>query len=616
MGKEIFKNNLKAMEKWYPAFADMIREAEYKQDDVEIRVLESLDGEKIFRVKKEDRLLYLNGRRNAGKPIEMWLERIGEIHDYAPVFLFGIGSALYLKAMIQNTEENVNVIVYEPSINIFLKTLEEIELWEEIENRPIAFIVEGINEDEYEAVMEKVLSVQNMEFLKEEIHPNYRELYGEKIVEKIKRLHRKVQAPLVNYRTGMLFQRNIVENIFHNIRYVCDGYHTKKLSEVIPYDGAAILVAAGPSLNKNIKELKRAKNRVFIAAVDTALKPLIKEGIMPDIFITIDPKKPLDLFDIEGAEQLPMVAPVDANYKALEQHKGKKIFFDDGTLIARNIFQMNGKTFLNVATGGSVACNGFSLLYKMGFETVILVGQDLAYTDNKSHADGTFQDKMPKMDTENMIMVKGNYQDKVPTLQNLQLYLEWFEDYIEGAKKNGSFRVVNATEGGAYIEGTELMSLSDILDEVCGEEIKFSEKIEQMESDFSETERKKAVEYLHTIPDDFSEIQKNARELKKLYQNLERMSRSGNIHQEKLRRLLKKIKKCNNRCEEKDVYQMVVTMIPVAEYIVLSEYYYEGDSVEEDLQTTAQKGVRFSNLLGESAALLKGMSEDLLLAIK
>lgn len=47
----------------------------------------------------------------------------------------------------------------------------------------------------------------------------------------------------------------------------------------------------------------------------------------------------------------------------------------------------------DVATGGSVATNAFSLLYKIGLKTIILVGQDLALTGNKSHADGTFQEK-------------------------------------------------------------------------------------------------------------------------------------------------------------------------------------------------------------------------------
>ena len=54
--------------------------------------------------------------------------------------------------------------------------------------------------------------------------------------------------------------------------------------------------------------LKKAKNRLFILAVDTAVKPLIKAGIKPDAFITIDAKKSPDLIKIDGAETIPAVS--------------------------------------------------------------------------------------------------------------------------------------------------------------------------------------------------------------------------------------------------------------------------------------------------------------------
>ena len=166
-------------------------------------------------------------------------------------------------------------------------------------------------------------------------------------------------------------------------------------------------------------------------------------------------------------------------------------------------------------------------MYKMGFETVILVGQDLAYTDNKSHADGTFQEKMPVEHTEHMIRVKGNYQDTVPTLTNLKIYLEWFANYIEGARKHGNFRVINATEGGAFIEGTELMALKEALDECIGEEIDFAGLVDTMESAFPQEEKKKAYDYLQEIPKQFEELEKLAKQLKLEYKKIEKAEKSG-----------------------------------------------------------------------------------------
>lgn len=616
MSKETFGKNLEAMEKWYPDFADMIRNEEYEKDETEVLVETSWDGEKIFRVKKEEQLLYLGGKRNAKKTIKIWSDRMGKIQKYAPVFLFGVGSGAYLKALIHSTDEKVNVVVYEPSLKIFLTMLEEIDLSEEIENRPIAFVVKGINEEEFEPVLDAVLVLENLEFLKEEIHPNYKHLFGEELLEKVKPLHQKMERMLVNYNTERKFSINLARNVMSNMAYICEGYHTKTLSKVIPYNYPAILVSAGPSLNKNIQELKKAKNKAFILAVDTAIKPLLKSGIIPDAFITIDANKPLDLINIEGAEKIPVIAPTCAMYEILNHQKGKKIFYNDQYILPYEIYNKNGLEFPTVSTGGSVACSGLSLLYKMGFTTIVMVGQDLAFTDNKSHADGTFETVMPEHDTEGMMRVKGNYEDTVPTRRDFRIFIEWFEKYIEGMKEHRDVRVINATEGGAYIKGTELMILSEAIEEFCGEEVNFFEKIEHMESEFTPEEHKKNVEYLHGIPKQFEETVKEAKLLQKQYKKIDKLARSGKVNKDKALRELKKVKKHSKKISSPATYQLISVTMPVADYIIQSEYYYEEDSIEKALEETARKGLLYSELVEDCAGLLKEMAEMFLLPIE
>ena len=69
---------------------------------------------------------------------------------------------------------------------------------------------------------------------------------------------------------------------------MCDGSVTTQLCDILPTDIPAIVVSAGPSLNKNIVELRKAKNKAFIVAVDTAVKPLVKAGIIPDLYVVVD----------------------------------------------------------------------------------------------------------------------------------------------------------------------------------------------------------------------------------------------------------------------------------------------------------------------------------------
>lgn len=619
MSKEIFEKNLKAMEKWYPEFADDIRKrgyAEKKDSELMVECERSWDDEVIFRVSRKGRALYLNGKRNAKAAAEIWMERMGTIQDYAPVLLLGGGSGIYLKYLLQNTTGKVNIMVYEPSLEIFLEMLGQVDLSEQMKAHLVIFVVEGINESALNMVIARMVSMENVEFLKTEIHPNYQQLFPEQILETMRFIERQVAGILSGGNTRVTFQSSFTVNQMQNMKYVCEGYNTFGLHQAVPHDGPAVLVSAGPSLNKNVEELKAAKNKAFILAVDTAVKPLLRAGVVPDAYITIDPKKPTKLLDVDCARDIPVVAPATANYEILKEQRGKKIFYFDGYVLPYLTYAAAGKKLWYVDVGGSVACSGFSLLYLMGFSTIILVGQDLAYSDNKSHADYTFQEKMPEKDTRKMFRVKGNYADKVPTTGNLKRYLDWLNGFIKNAKKVNELRVINATEGGAYIENTELMTLKEALEETCGEEIDFESCIADMKSEFQEEERKMAVEYLHMVPDKLNEIAKNAKSLQNMYRKLEKLCRSGNLDKNAYLKLLKRIKKQTKKCEESDIYQLVSATMARAELVVRGQSLLRQDSFQEEGLEIANQGKTFSEMMEECAKLLSDYAKETLLDIE
>lgn len=480
----------------------------------------------------------------------------------------------------------------------------------------IAFIVEGLNESEFEPVLEKLISLENLEFLKQEMHPNYRELFPEQMLSVMKKIGERVDSVFSNDKTGIRFSTHTARNQIMNMKYVCEGYNTKRLSEAIPHDVPAILVSAGPSLNQNIQELKKAKNRAFILAVDTAVKPLIKAGILPDAFITIDSKKPTVLVEADAIKDVPVIAPVVANYDILKEQRGKKIFYYDGRLLPFMAYAAAGKVFYDVSTGGSVACSGFSLLYKMGFDTIILVGQDLAYTGNKSHADGTFQQSMPEEDTRGMILVKGNYVEKIPTRFDYKMYLDWFHMYVKGVKEHRNVRVINATAGGAYIEGTELMTLEAAVEETCSRTVDFAACIAGMETEFAPKEREQVLTYVHSVHEELDEIRMDAKNLQRAYRKILTACKSGNLNKDVYLKQLRKIKKQTKKCESKISYQLVAATMEMAGYIVRSESLYELDTMEEEGKAVAKQGMRYSKMLEQCAELLRDFAKENLLAIQ
>lgn len=617
MSKEILEKNLKAMEKWYPGFADAIRKEEYKKDELALDAELSWDGELIYRVHKDGRSLYLNGKRNAKAALEVWSERVGELHKYAPAVLLGIGSGLYLKRLLKTVDETVNVILYEPSVTIFLKTLEETDLTKEIESRPIAFVIKGMNEKGLENILVKLVSLANVEFFRQEIHPGYRELFPNEMLEVMQMIRKRVDNIFVGQNTYVKFSTHSARNQMANLKYLCDGYNTKKLCDAIPHDVPAILVSAGPSLNKNIQKLKQAKNRAFILAVDTAVKPLVNAGILPDAFITIDARKPLKLVNADAIRDVPLITPLLANTEILEQQRGKKIFyFDSSVMLPMFVYMSVGKRLPNVASGGSVATSGFSLLYKMGFSTIILVGQDLAFTGNRSHADGTFEAHMPEEDTSKMIQVKGNYEKEVPTKQNLKLFLDWFDMYVEGCLAHRKMRVINATEGGAYIKNTEVMTLQEAIEQNCTREVDFTACIENMESEFTEEERKKAVEFIRKIPKNLEDIKKDAKSMYSAYHKIEKMCKSGCINKDAYLGQLKRVKKLTKKCEARIGYELVSVSMAKADYIIKSESLYEWDTQEEEGRAFAMQGMRYSKLLQECTTILLEYAAEVLCGVE
>ncbi len=56
-------------------------------------------------------------------------------------------------------------------------------------------------------------------------------------------------------------------------------------------DVPAIVVGAGPSLDRNLDLLRRASSRSIIIAVDTALRPLLTAGIVPHVVVAVDPSE-------------------------------------------------------------------------------------------------------------------------------------------------------------------------------------------------------------------------------------------------------------------------------------------------------------------------------------
>lgn len=613
----IYEKNLKTLAEYYPQMDTLIETAR-RELEPELEIVEEISDEEdlILKIKKDGRSCYLSGKRNTKEPAEMWVQSLGDLQMNAPIFLMGVGNWMYLQELVEQTSKRLAIIVYEPSLQIFVKFLETIEIRKWMEKHLIVFWVkglEGMDEKHMECMLESILKYEMLPWFRYLIVPNYDVLFAEEALEFIRVCCNIANEEAANYVTQKLFSNVMVKNLYANAFYLCDGYKTTQLPKVIPGDVPGIIVAAGPSLNKNIKELKKAKGKAFIVAVDTAIKPLIKEGIIPDMFVIIDALKPLDLIKVEEARNIPLVTTLNAASEVLEYHTGMKIFFNEGYQFAERIFLKTKQPFGDVPTGGSVATTTFGLLNRIGLQTIILVGQDLAYTNNKTHADGTFQEVMEEKDTSKLRMVEGNYEEKVPTGEDLKIFLDWYDMYIEGCKEHRkNFRVINATEGGAKIKNTEIMTLKEAIERECNKEVDIQKNLRELPPMLDEEGRKWALEYLNGMPDEFQKLELEARKIQKTYQKLDKICNKKNMDSKEYLSILKKLKKQIKNIEKTSTYQLAAITLSDAKYILRNEQFLQEDSIQAEGREIARKGILYMDNIENCARVFKEYAESVI----
>ncbi len=115
-----------------------------------------------------------------------------------------------------------------------------------------------------------------------------------------------------------------------------------------------------------------------------------------------------------------------------------------------------------IESGGSVANTALAAARKLGCNPIIFVAQDLCLEGERSHAAGTMHESERYVpEGINYVTLPGNYQKEVKSFRNFFIFLRWTENYI---RKYPQIEFINATAGGARIEGAQLATLEELFD--------------------------------------------------------------------------------------------------------------------------------------------------------
>ncbi len=248
-----------------------------------------------------------------------------------------------------------------------------------------------------------------------------------------------------------------------------------------------ILVSTGPSLGRNIRLLKNARGSALIIAVGQALRPLLAYGIRPDLISFIDYlDHAIDhLTGLMTLRDVPLLSVPKACRPLIEQWQGPLLVAgteDENVLgCLPDLWKKKGE----LASGVSVAHFNLALAQYLGLDPIILVGQDFAVDEKFTHFDQVDHrhkitssennrvvtrmdddkavNKGLELNRGKMYTLPGYFGGEVGTFNNLLAQ----RDQFQGMIGKGEERVINCTEGGAEIENTIQMRLSQALETYC-----------------------------------------------------------------------------------------------------------------------------------------------------
>lgn len=547
-------------------------------------------------IDEKQALIYRNGREwiltsryDANYAGDVWVEQLDDVNSTALVIIAGVGNGIYIKKALKKLNKDVRVIIYEPDIDIFIEAMKNVDLTDIIGR--CTLIVKGINDKILSVLMSGGISYSLIEYTRFCVLPNYWNIYEADIMSVKETITDAIARQQMDKNTYIKYGQEVFDNVLSNLWMVLSNSNVNELYNAIAVNEEyknvpAVIVAAGPSLNKNIEKLKKYRKKVFVIACDAALNPLLYNNIIPDIAVSVDSHKPLSHFSNDKVRNIPFVLSSTCVEWFQKEHRGKKFFFGDSYLLVKLLGSFN-KRFGMLDTGGSVANDAFSLADILGFKNIILIGQDLAYSNGMYYAEGVVRQQTKKK-TDDMVEVEGYYGDKVLTRLNLDSYRRWFEQQIEF---KDYLNVINSTEGGAMIHGAVNMPLDEACDKYCDKEIDFTTAINNAKPTFTEAElenvKDKVLHFDDVIKNLEKSIDSNLRDFYKLQELISRNKITNEIT-----RIYNRI---NARMEEMDkefLLEFAAMNNKSEEYEIINGVYEDTGSDIDDLKSAIEKGIQ------------------------
>lgn len=333
----------------------------------------------------------------------------------------------------------------------------------------------------------------------------------------VKYINRAFQRCMLNRNTIQMFGLRWIAQAIENLPIIARQPSFKHMAMHLGHL-PLLIVSPGPSLDKNIHLIRDLCDYAIIVAPAQTAMALQRADIFPDIVMIADPADLRYLLADFDMDKVPaLLIGVSCHPALYHAFSDKVITFNvNGQIDAwiSNMFQ----DIVPQEGCGSVSTNAFMLGRMMFNNPMILVGQDLAFAGSKQYASETADGAIDivfdeiknsftytNLPQEALDMWKdlgisgqggptttlpGYFGGEVKTKPDYAIFHGEFERMAASINElNPEIRLLNCTEGGAFIKGFEHIPLREAIDEMKDRNTKI-DKAQIFKKIFDSVERK------------------------------------------------------------------------------------------------------------------------------
>lgn len=593
----IFEDNIAALEKKYGYLAEKIKNVDIDKAGERIRVEQASNGMKILRVMKDGRSWRLNSSWNPEIAAEVYAERYA-LRLYGIYFVFGFSDGRCVRELLKKCDDTNLIVACEPDLETFAMACHHFNLSDLIEDKRLLLYFTELEIDA-DVTLQKLLDYTRIKLIDFYILPGYDVLYHESCESFMDSVIERMRNEIVNKTTHLTFNRSVPRHTLFHMRGLIYQRNLEQLKRALSVHDLkeipAIIVSAGPSLDKNVHLLKKAQGKAFIIAVDASIRTVIRAGTLPDMLCSIDPNSPDRFFEGLDLKDVFWSCTRLSNPDITEKY-AERIFYHGYFSKEWNgiLEEELGYTFPNMISGGSVSSEAFLLALYLGFRKIVLIGQDLAFTGGVSHTkgiEGALGDNDEYIRRRHIVEVEGIDGTMLETDFQMWYYKQWFERVIR--INQGAFGVIDATEGGARIEGTEILRFADVIDKECKQELNIYEIEKSIPQAFSPEKQQELLKKLRAMRQAVTDFEKLLEKTIVEQQKMLALVTDGKTILREAIPMLKEVSAQNETIEKEPILELV-------SMYAQKEEYEMGDTIY------TEENLNVGQLVEKSLALLKG----------